>query len=85
MEKKFNQVKPVVGWEIETPSGFVDVINVMQAATMDEWKIETLDGHHLNAADTHILIDEDNNETFMRDLEVGQRIKTRGDRPFGQG
>lgn len=77
MEKKFDKILNASGWQVETPSGFVDIVSLMRTTKMDEWELSTLNGLTLPAADNHIVIDEDGVETFMKNIDVGQRVRTR--------
>lgn len=78
MEKSFLGVLPVDDWQVETPDGFVDIRNIMKTDKLPEWELKTLGGKTLLAADTHMVIDESDNESFLNELQVGQRIHTNG-------
>jgi hypothetical protein len=75
--KKFIGIKTVADVEIETDIGYVPIKNVMKTIKYKIWKVEFSDGSILECADNHILIDEEDNEIFCKELIVGSNIKSR--------
>lgn len=65
------------GWEIESPSGWSPIKNIMQTIEYEIYEVHTLGGLLLKCANDHILIKEDNSEIFAKDLEIGTRILTK--------
>ncbi len=74
--KKFENVISADDYEILTPSGWSSIKNVMKTVPYKIWLIKTDSGRSLSCADTHILIDENDDEIYVQDLRLGTKIKT---------
>lgn len=67
IERKFTDVVDVSEWEIETDSGWVDIVDVKQTIQYQKWIIKMENGLELICADDHIIFDEYYNEIFVKD------------------
>lgn len=74
--KKFIGIKTVADIEIETDIGYVPVKNIMKTVKYKIWEITFSDGSILECADNHILIDDEDNEVFCKELKIGKKIKS---------
>lgn len=77
VERKFTDVIDIDDWLIETDSGWEEIQDIKKTIPYEKWSIELDNGMTLNAADTHILFDQEFNEVFLKDLEVGAPIQTK--------
>lgn len=75
MDKKFIERFDVSEWEVLTPSGYVDIVATHKTIPYATWEIELDNGQTLQGADTHILIDKDDREVFIKDSLFSQ-VKT---------
>ena len=75
-ERKFIDTIDTDEWQVDTDSGWSDISAIGKTIEYDEWvlKTQTCD---LVCADTHIVFDENMNEVFVKDLEIGDRIQTK--------
>jgi hypothetical protein len=62
-------------WEVETPSGWQSFSGIGKTIDYEEWIIITTN-KTLVCADEHILLDENWNEVFCKNLRIGQSIQT---------
>ncbi len=76
ISRKFEDVFSVDDYEILTPSGWSSIKNVIKTVPYKVWMIQTNTGKTLSCADDHILIDENNEEVFVKDLQLSSKIKT---------
>jgi len=76
MDKKFIETFEVDEWEVETDTGWEDISHSNKTIEYKVWKIQ-VGPFELEGADNHILIDEFYNEVFIKDLQVGQLIRTK--------
>jgi hypothetical protein len=67
VERKFIESFDVSDWEIETDSGFKEIISSHKTIKYDVWEIKTEDGSFLRCADTHIVFNENFEEIFVKD------------------
>jgi len=74
--RKFERVIPITDWEVFTPEGWVNCTNVMKTVPYEKWVVEFDCGAKLECADTHIVMSEYNSEVFVKDLIIGDVIKT---------
>ena len=65
--RKFVEVIDASEWEVETPTGWETIISSNKTIPYHVYKIVLGDGKRLECADTHILIDEFDNEVFAKD------------------
>ena len=65
MTFKFINEIDIDEWEVETDSGWQDISSIKKTIPYIVYKITTESGKFLEAADKHILFDEDFNEIFL--------------------
>lgn len=63
------------GLLVETPDGYSSVKRSLKTVPYREWHMRT-DGHRLNGAGRHIVIDHNGEQQFIKDLKIGNRIQT---------
>ncbi len=63
-------------WEIETPTGWQSFEGIGKTIEYQEWIICTENNKILICADKHILLDENWNQIFCDELEIGDSIQT---------
>lgn len=73
--KKIINSKDIKNYEILTDSGFQDVIALHKTIEYEIFKVKTKD-FELHCADNHILFLENDEEIYVKNLSVGQKIKT---------
>lgn len=73
--RKFIEVKNISDWEVETETGFVDILSSNKTIEYEVFQITLENGLMIKCADTHILIDEYYNEVFAID-SLGIVIRT---------
>ena len=78
VDKKFIESFSVSDWEIETEDGFVDIISSNKTVEYKVFSVVLENGLEIKCADTHILIDKDDNEIFAKD-SLNRHIKTKID------
>lgn len=61
---------------IQTPSGYSEVKNVLKTIKYIPYTVTLENGMNLIGADNHIVMDQDHNEVFIKDLNKDRRIKT---------
>lgn len=76
VDRKFTEIIDLDDWEIETPSGWKDLISIMQTVEYDVWRVEFEDGLWIEGADDHILMKVDDSECFIKDLVPGDQIQS---------
>lgn len=74
--KKFKTIKTISDIDIKTDIGFVPLKNIMKTIEYDVYIVKFENGYELKCADNHIIIDEYDNEVFVKDVDVGTLIKT---------
>ena len=76
--RKYVESFSVSDWEIETDTGWHDLTAVHKTIEYQKYYIETESGHHLYAADTHILFDKNLDEIYLKDcIENETYIQTK--------
>ena len=75
MDKKFISSKSISDYEILTDDGFKDVIALHKTIPYDVYNL-ILDNKELKCADFHIVFLENDTEIFVKDLNIGDKIKT---------
>jgi hypothetical protein len=75
MDKFIEQIE-TDEWEIETPSGWQSFSGVGKTIEYEEWEIITENGKSLICADEHILITDNWEEKFCKDLKIDDYIQT---------
>jgi|SaaInlLV_10m_DNA_3_1039740.scaffolds.fasta_scaffold00130_50 hypothetical protein len=74
-ERKFIEEFDVSDYEILTEDGYKDITSSKKTIEYDVWKLVTENGHFLECADTHIVIDSFGNEVYAKD-SLGVMIQT---------
>lgn len=78
IERKFQDIIDIDdGWEIETDTGWKPVSKIMKTIPYDKWELILENGLSLEAADDHIVFDDNMNEVFVKNLKVNDSIQTR--------
>jgi ATP-dependent Clp protease ATP-binding subunit ClpX len=67
VNRKFINTWNIENFEIETDTGWVDIVSLNETIPYKKYKIETESGLTLECADTHIIFDENMNEVFVKD------------------
>lgn len=67
VNRKFINTWNIENFEIETDTGWVDIVSLNETIPYKKYKIETESGLTLECADTHIVFDENMNEIFVKD------------------
>lgn len=76
IERKFNWTINIDDYEIETDSGFVDIVSLNQTIPYLKYIIKT-SSSLIECADNHILFNENMEEIFAKDLRKGDIIVTK--------
>ena len=74
--KKFTQSLKIDDYEILTDDGYVDVEYLHETIEYDVYELKTKSGLSLKCADNHIIFLDDMSESFVKNLESGDRIFT---------
>ena len=74
--KKFTQSWKINDYEILTDDGYVDVEYLHETIEYDVYELKTKSGLSLKCADNHIIFLDDMSESFVKNLESGDRIFT---------
>ena len=74
--KKFIESIEIDDWEVETDSGWEDITHIHKTILFNIWTIKTKD-YELKCADEHIVIDYKNEQVYVKDLKLGDLIKTK--------
>lgn len=75
--RKFINSWNINDYEIETDTGWVDIISLHKTIPYLVYYIKTEFGKELECADDHIIFDNNMNEVFVKDLQVGSLIITK--------
>jgi len=75
MDKKFVDSKILSNYEILTDDGFKDVCALHKTIEYDVYKLE-LETKEIKCADNHIVFLSDDTEIFVKNLNIGDVIKT---------
>ena len=67
VNRKFINNWNIEDFEIETDTGWVDIVSLNETVPYKKYYIETESGLSLICADTHIIFDENMNEIFVKD------------------
>ena len=73
--EKFIESHKVEDLEIWTDEGWVDIQEVHKTVKFDVWVVET-ENFELECADEHIVIGENREEIYVKDLKIGDKIIT---------
>lgn len=77
IERKFIETINLDDYEVETDEGFIDVVSLNITIPYQIYILKTFGGLELKCADNHIVFDENYNEVFVKDLNVGDHIITK--------
>lgn len=72
MDKKFIETIDINDWEVETDTGWSDIVSIHKTVEYDVWYLKTERGLELYCADNHIIFDNHYNEIFVKDCIVGE-------------
>ena len=72
--KKFTKTWDISDWEIETDSGWEDIVSLHETIPYKVWLVKFEDDSELRCADNHILFTSTLEEVFVKDLKVGDLI-----------
>ena len=70
-------VSHINDYEIETDTGFVDIVSVNRTIPYIKYVLKTEGGLSLECADTHIVFTDKLEEVFVKDLNPGDKIYTK--------
>ena len=73
--KKFIESYDVDDYEVLTEDGWEDITHIHKTVPFQIWYIRTKD-FELKCADEHIVIDENYNNVYVKDLKLGDNIRT---------
>jgi hypothetical protein len=73
--EKFIESHKVEDLEIWTDEGWVDIQEVHKTIKFDVWAVET-ENFEIQCADEHIVIGENREEIYVKDLKIGDKIIT---------
>jgi len=76
MDKKFIKSKKITDYEILTDDGFKDVCALHKTIEYDMYKL-VLETKELKCTDNHIVFLKDDSEIFVKNLKVGDLVKTK--------
>jgi len=76
MDKKFVDSKLLSNYEILTDDGFKDVCALHKTVEYEVYKL-VLETKEMKCADNHIVFLSDDSEIFVKDLNIGDFIKTK--------
>jgi len=74
--KKFTRTFDLSDYEILTDTGFKDLVSLHETIPYEVWNLKLSNGYELECADDHIVFDDKMNEIFVKNLEIGDRVKT---------
>jgi hypothetical protein len=75
-EKKFTKTYDLSEYEILTDDGFVDLKYLHETIPYEVWTLKLSNGYEIECADDYIVFYDDMSEVFVKDLEIGDRVKT---------
>jgi len=76
VDRKFIDSLDLNNLEIETDSGWHPISKIMKTVPYKVWTIKTQSEKFLECADDHIVFDQDHNEIFVKNLQIGSTIQT---------
>lgn len=74
--KKITKSTKISNYEVKTPDGWVDIEALHETIPYQVHELKLSNGYSLKCADNHIIINEFDEEVFVKDLVVGDRVKT---------
>lgn len=75
-ELKFTEQSAPTDLFVLTPTGFQPVKHIHKTIPYDVWELRVQDCEPLLCADTHIVLNADGIERYVKDLQVGELINT---------
>ncbi len=76
INRKFTETINVTDYEVETDTGFVDIVSINKTIPYLKYIIKTSNGKELECADDHILFTEGLEEKFAKNFVIGEKIYT---------
>ena len=76
IERKFIETIAVNDFEINTDDGWYDIVNIHTTTPYIKYIIKTENGKILECADDHIVFKELYEESFVKNLKIGDKILT---------
>lgn len=76
IDRKFVEEYDIFDYEVETDDGYVSIEKLLVTVKYKKYHIETVNGLSIDCADNHIMFDENLNEKFAKDFNVGDKILT---------
>lgn len=76
INRKFTEIINVTDYEVETDTGFVDIVSINKTIPYLKYIIKTSNGKKLECADDHILFTEGLEEKFAKNFVIGEKIYT---------
>ena len=76
INRKFTETINITDYEVETDTGFVDIVSINKTIPYLKYIIKTSNGKELECADDHILFTEDLEEKFAKNFVIGEKIYT---------
>lgn len=74
-DKKFIESYDVSDWEVLTDTGWEDIVKIHKTIPYKIWELKTK-SCELKCADNHIVFNDKNEEIFVKDLKIGDKIIT---------
>ena len=75
--KFISKSSKIENYFVEGENKFISVKDILKTVPYEIWNIETKNGLNLNCADKHIIISQNDEEIFVENLEINQKIKTK--------
>ncbi|MFA7408418.1 MAG: terminase family protein [Anaerolineaceae bacterium] len=76
LDPKFIESFEVSEWEVMTDTGWEEITHSHKTIPYQIYTVVTCRGKHLSCADDHILFRADYTEIFVRDLVIGDEVRT---------
>jgi|AntRauMFilla1563_2_1112583.scaffolds.fasta_scaffold01409_11 hypothetical protein len=74
--KKITKTTKISEYEVETPSGWVDIEALHETIEYQVYELTLLNGYSFKCADNHIVINGKGEEVFVKNLNEGDEVKT---------
>ncbi len=76
VERKFVDQVSLNDWDILTDSGWHECTEISKTVEYQVYELILNNGYKLGCADTHIVFDQNYNEVFVKDLQIGDLLIT---------
>jgi len=76
-DKKFKEVFDVNDWEVETEDGFKPIVASGKTILYDVWMLKLENSLSIKCADSHIVINDKNEEIYIKDLSKSEYLLTK--------